>query len=185
MAHHEALAKDVKDGKFKDMLLLGMGGSSLGPEVFAETFGSKPGFPKLHVLDSTDPAQVKRFEEAVDLKSCLFLVSSKSGSTLEPNIFKAYFFEKAKEAVGEAEAAKRFLAVTDPNSTVEKMAREAGFRHIFHGLEDHRRAAIRCCRISAWCRRPASASRRGNSSRHGRDGAFLRAELAAVGEPRA
>jgi transaldolase/glucose-6-phosphate isomerase len=135
VGHHEALAKDVQAGKFKDMLLLGMGGSSLGPEVFAETFGSKPGFPKLHVLDSTDPAQVKRFENAVDLKSCLFLVSSKSGSTLEPNIFKAYFFEKAKEAVGEAEAPKRFLAVTDPNSTVEKMAREAGFRHIFHGLK--------------------------------------------------
>jgi transaldolase/glucose-6-phosphate isomerase len=117
------------------MLLLGMGGSSLGPEVFAETFGSKPGFPKLHVLDSTDPAQVKRFEQAVDLKSCLFLVSSKSGSTLEPNIFKAYFHEKAKEAVGEAEAPKRFMVVTDPASSVEKMAREAGFRHIFHGLK--------------------------------------------------
>jgi transaldolase/glucose-6-phosphate isomerase len=135
IAQHEALAKDVQSGKFKDMLLLGMGGSSLGPEVFAETFGSKPGFPKLHVLDSTDPAQVKRFEEAVDLKSCLFLVSSKSGSTLEPNIFKAYFYEKAKQAVGEAEAPKRFLAVTDPDSSVEKMARAAGFRHIFHGLK--------------------------------------------------
>jgi transaldolase/glucose-6-phosphate isomerase len=135
VAQHEALAKDVQDGKFKDMLLLGMGGSSLGPEVFAETFGSKPGFPKLHVLDSTDPAQVKRFEQAVDLKSCLFLVSSKSGSTLEPNIFKAYFYEKAKEAVGEAEAPKRFMVVTDPASSVEKMAREAGFRHIFHGLK--------------------------------------------------
>jgi transaldolase/glucose-6-phosphate isomerase len=135
VAHHDALAADVKAGKFKDMLLLGMGGSSLGPEVFAETFGSKPGFPKLHVLDSTDPAQVKRFENAVDLKSCLFLVSSKSGSTLEPNIFKAYFFEKAKEAVGETEAPKRFLAVTDPGSTVEKMARETGFRHVFHGLK--------------------------------------------------
>ena len=135
VAHHEALAADVQGAKFKDMLLLGMGGSSLGPEVFAETFGSKAGFPKLHVLDSTDPAQVKRFEEAVDLKSCLFLVSSKSGSTLEPNIFKAYFYEKAKQAVGEAEAPKRFMAVTDPGSTVEKMSREAGFRHVFHGLK--------------------------------------------------
>ncbi|HTW52569.1 MAG TPA: bifunctional transaldolase/phosoglucose isomerase [Stellaceae bacterium] len=135
VAHHDALARDVQDGKFKDMLLLGMGGSSLGPEVFAETFGSKPGFPTLHVLDSTDPAQVKRFEDAVDLKSCLFLVSSKSGSTLEPNIFKAYFYDKAQKAVGEAEAPKRFLAVTDPGSSVEKMARETGFRHVFHGLK--------------------------------------------------
>jgi transaldolase/glucose-6-phosphate isomerase len=135
VAQHEALAEDVKNGKFSDMLLLGMGGSSLGPEVFAETFGSKKGFPTLHVLDSTDPAQVKRFEKAVDLKKCLFLVSSKSGSTLEPNIFKAYFYEKAKQAVGEAEAPKRFLTVTDPDSSVEKMARAAGFRHIFHGLK--------------------------------------------------
>jgi transaldolase/glucose-6-phosphate isomerase len=134
VGHLEAFAADVKQARFKDVLLLGMGGSSLGPEVFTETFGSAAGFPKLHVLDSTDPAQVKRFENAVDLKNTLFLVSSKSGSTLEPNIFKAYFFEKAKGAVGEAEAPKRFVAITDPNSAVEKMATAAGFRHIFHGL---------------------------------------------------
>jgi transaldolase/glucose-6-phosphate isomerase len=132
----EAFANDVKGGGFSDVLLLGMGGSSLGPEVFEETFGSVPGFPKLHVLDSTDPAQVKRFENAVDLKKTLFIVSSKSGSTLEPNIFKAYFFEKAKQAHGsDAEAAKRFVAVTDPSSQVEKMATAAGFRHVFHGLK--------------------------------------------------
>src|SRR5260221_8490404 len=70
------------------------------------------------------------------MKNTLFLVSSKSGSTFEPNIFKAYFFEKAKEALGsEAEAAKRFGAVPDQNSAVEKMATAAGFRHIFHGLK--------------------------------------------------
>jgi transaldolase / glucose-6-phosphate isomerase len=135
VGHLEAFAADVKNAGFKDVLLLGMGGSSLGPEVFAETFGSAPGFPKLHVLDSTDPAQIRRFENAVDLKNTLFMVSSKSGSTLEPNIFKAYFFEKAKQAVGEIEAPKRFVAVTDPNSAVEKMATAAGFRHIFHGLK--------------------------------------------------
>src|SRR5580700_10798764 len=100
VAQHEALAEDVKKGKFTDMLLLGMGGSSLGPEVFAETFGSKKGFPTLHVLDSTDPAQIKTFENKVDLKKTLFLVSSKSGSTLEPNIYKAYFFDRAKQALG-------------------------------------------------------------------------------------
>jgi transaldolase/glucose-6-phosphate isomerase len=132
----EAFAQDVKSAGFSDVLLLGMGGSSLGPEVFEETFGSAPGFPKLHVLDSTDPAQVKRFENSVNLKNTLFIVSSKSGSTLEPNIFKAYFFEKAKQAHGsDAEAAKRFVAVTDPSSAVEKMATAAGFRHIFHGLK--------------------------------------------------
>jgi transaldolase/glucose-6-phosphate isomerase len=127
-------ATDVKKAGFTDVLLLGMGGSSLGPEVFAETFGSKPGFPTLHVLDSTDPAQIKTFENKVDLKKTLFLVSSKSGSTLEPNIYKAYFFERAKEAVGAAEAAKRFVAITDPGSSLEKAARAEGFRAVFHGL---------------------------------------------------
>ncbi|HEX5318660.1 MAG TPA: bifunctional transaldolase/phosoglucose isomerase [Stellaceae bacterium] len=130
----ENFARDVRTGGFSDVLLLGMGGSSLGPEVFAETFGSKPGFPKLHVLDSTDPAQVKSFEDRIDLHKTLFLVSSKSGSTLEPNIFKQFFFKKAQEAVGSAEAPKRFVAITDPGSKVEKLAREEGFRAVFHGL---------------------------------------------------
>jgi transaldolase/glucose-6-phosphate isomerase len=126
-------AEDVKKAGFSDVLLLGMGGSSLGPEVFAETFGSKPGFPKLHVLDSTDPAQVKAFENKVDLKKTLFLVSSKSGSTLEPNIFKAYFFDRAKQALG-GDPAKHFVAITDPGSAVERLARGEGFRSVFHGL---------------------------------------------------
>ena len=81
-----------------------MGGSSLGPEVFAETFGTKPGYPKLHVLDSTDPAQIRHFESRIDIGRTLFLASSKSGSTLEPDIFKKYFFERAREAVGAEEA---------------------------------------------------------------------------------
>jgi len=129
----ENFAADVKKAGFSDVLLLGMGGSSLGPEVFAETFGSKPGFPKLHVLDSTDPAQVKAFEGKVDLKKTLFLVSSKSGSTLEPNIFKAYFFDRAKAALG-SDPAKHFVAITDPGSAVERLARGEGFRSVFHGL---------------------------------------------------
>ncbi len=129
----ENFARDVRSAGFSDVLLLGMGGSSLGPEVFAETFGSKPGFPKLHVLDSTDPAQIKSFEHKIDLRNTLFLVSSKSGSTLEPNIFKQYFFERAKEAVG-ADAAKRFVAITDAGSSLERLARQEGFRQIFHGV---------------------------------------------------
>jgi transaldolase/glucose-6-phosphate isomerase len=134
VAHLQAFADDVKQAGFKDALLLGMGGSSLGPEVFGETFGSKPGFPKLHVLDSTDPAQIRHFEGCVDLAHTLFLVSSKSGSTLEPNIFKQYFFERAKQAVGAAEAPKRFVAITDPGSSLEKAALNEGFRDVFHGL---------------------------------------------------
>jgi transaldolase/glucose-6-phosphate isomerase len=132
-AHLEDFAADVKSAGFKDVLLLGMGGSSLGPEVFAQTFGSKPGFPTLHVLDSTDPAQIRDFESRIDPARTLFIVSSKSGSTLEPNIFKQYFFERAKAAVGAAEAPKRFVAITDPGSSLEKTARNEGFRAIFHG----------------------------------------------------
>jgi transaldolase / glucose-6-phosphate isomerase len=135
VAELEDFAGDVRRAGFRDVLLLGMGGSSLGPEVFGVTFGSKPGFPTLSVLDSTDPAQIRRFEERLDLPHTLFIVSSKSGSTLEPNIFKQYFFERARSAVGDA-AARHFIAVTDPGSSLEKAARNDGFRAIFHGLPD-------------------------------------------------
>ena len=134
VAELQDFAEDVKRAGFRDVLLLGMGGSSLGPEVFAKTFAAKPGFPALHVLDSTDPAQLRHFEGLIDPAHTLFIVSSKSGSTLEPNIFKQYFFEVAKAAVGAAEAPKRFAAITDPGSSLEKKARTEGFRHIFHGL---------------------------------------------------
>ena len=130
----QALAEDVKKTGFKYALLLGMGGSSLGPEVLARTFGQAAGFPQLFVLDSTDPAQVKTLEKKIELDKTLFIVSSKSGSTLEPNIFKQYFFEKVKEKLGAAEAAKRFIAITDPGSHLEKAAKADGFRYIFHGL---------------------------------------------------
>src|SRR4051812_24591308 len=86
-----AVVADVKDENFTDILLLGMGGSSLCPDVLSETFGKIAGFPALHVLDSTDPAQVKASENKINLARSLFIVSSKSGTTLEPNIFKQYF----------------------------------------------------------------------------------------------
>ncbi|PYU77730.1 MAG: transaldolase, partial [Acidobacteria bacterium] len=97
IAHIDVLkqvAEDVKKARFKDALLLGMGGSSLCPEVLRMTFGKMKGFPELHVLDSTDPAQIKAIEAKVDLQRTLCIVSSKSGSTLEPNIYKQYFFER-------------------------------------------------------------------------------------------
>ena len=134
VAHLQDFADDVRRSGFKDVLLLGMGGSSLGPEVFSETFGTKPGYPNLHVLDSTDPAQIRRFEARIEPARTLFLVSSKSGSTLEPNIFKQYFYERAKQAVGAAEAPRRFVAITDPGSSLEKAALNEGFRCVFHGL---------------------------------------------------
>jgi len=130
----EAFAAEIKSAGFTDILLLGMGGSSLGPEVLAHSFGSRPGFPQLQIVDSTDPAQLRRIEGAIDLKRTLFIVSSKSGSTLEPNILKQYFYERATAALGGVEAAQHFVAITDPGSAVEKIARTQGFRGVFHGL---------------------------------------------------
>jgi glucose-6-phosphate isomerase len=130
----QRLGEEVKSGKFSDILLLGMGGSSLCPEVFAETFAQVPGFPQLHVLDSTDPAQVKAFESKVNLAKTLFVVSSKSGSTLEPNIFKQYFFQRARQAVGDDNVGNHFIAITDPGSKMQKVAEADHFRHIFYGL---------------------------------------------------
>ena len=128
------LQAEVKKEGFTHLLLLGMGGSSLCPEVWRETFGRVAGGPELFVLDSTDPAQVKAIEDKIDLDKTLFIVSSKSGSTLEPNIFKAYFFEKVKQKLGD-QAGSRFVAVTDPGSNLEKEARGDRFRHIFPGVK--------------------------------------------------
>jgi transaldolase / glucose-6-phosphate isomerase len=136
--HHpqelERIAADVRAAGFSHAVLLGMGGSSLFPELLSLTFGAAEGHPELHVLDSTDPAQVRAVEDAVDLSDTLFIVSSKSGSTLEPNIFKQYFLARVEEAVGPEEAPKRFVAVTDPGSSLEQDATAAGFRHVAHGL---------------------------------------------------
>jgi transaldolase/glucose-6-phosphate isomerase len=137
IAHADKLRSavtDVKKENFTDILLLGMGGSSLCPDVLKETFGKIAGFPELHVLDSTDPAQVKAFEHKVNLAKTLFIVSSKSGTTLEPNIFKQYFFERAKQTVGADKAGSRFIAITDPGSKMQQVAEGDHFRHIFFGL---------------------------------------------------
>ena len=130
----ESFAADIKRAGFTDAVLLGMGGSSLGPEVLAQTFGAGPGLPRLHVLDSTDPSQIRHLDSTIDITRTLFIVSSKSGSTLEPNIFKQYFWERAKAALGEADAAQHFIAITDPGSALEKSAQKEKFRAVFHGL---------------------------------------------------
>jgi transaldolase/glucose-6-phosphate isomerase len=127
-------ATEVKKAKFKYVLLLGMGGSSLCPEVLRMTFGKIAGFPELHVLDSTDPAQIKAIEKKLDLKKTLFIVSSKSGSTLEPNIFKQYFFERVKKVAGEKLAGSRFIAVTDPGSKMQQVAESDKFWRVFAGV---------------------------------------------------
>ena len=133
VANFAELAADVETSGFKTVLLLGMGGSSLCPEVLAETFGQQAGFPALHIVDSTDPAQVKAVRDKLNLKETLVVVASKSGSTLEPNILKQYFFDEMKWAVGADLAGSHFLAITDPGSKMEQVARADGFRYIFYG----------------------------------------------------
>lgn len=132
--HLKELADEVRSSGFTHALLLGMGGSSLCPEVLEITFGRNNGYPEFHVLDSTDPAQVKAVESKVDLAKTIFIVSSKSGSTLEPNIFKQYFFEKTRQAVGPEKVGSRFIAITDPGSKMQHVAEGDHFRHIFYGL---------------------------------------------------
>ncbi|PYX42516.1 MAG: transaldolase [Acidobacteria bacterium] len=137
LAEHENLrkvAEDAKNSGFSDVLLLGMGGSSLCPEVLRMTYGKSAGYPELHVLDSTDPAQIKSFDDKIDPAKTLFIVSSKSGSTLEPNIFKQYFFERTKQAVGAEKAGSHFIAITDPGSKMQQVAEADKFRHIFPGV---------------------------------------------------
>jgi transaldolase/glucose-6-phosphate isomerase len=134
VADYEDYASRVKGQKFSDAVVLGMGGSSLGPEVLAETFGKKPGFPKLHVLDSTDPAQVRAMEAKIDIANTVFIVSSKSGGTTEPNAMKDYFHERVALAVGPSvKTGHRFIAVTDPGSSLEKAAKTLDYARIFHG----------------------------------------------------
>jgi len=132
--HLTEIAEEVRKAGFSHALLLGMGGSSLCPEVLKMTFGKLHGYPELHILDSTDPAQIRAVERKVDLSRTVFIVSSKSGTTLEPNIFKQYFFQRAKEVIGAEEVGDRFIAITDPGSKLQQVAESDGFRHIFFGV---------------------------------------------------
>ncbi len=134
VARLDGFAKTVKQRTFTDVVLLGMGGSSLGPEVFGDTFGHQAGWPRFHMLDSTDPAQVASIDKAIDLEKTLFIVSSKSGSTLEPNIFLDYFFDRVAALRGKDKAGAQFVAVTDPGSSLDKHAKKSGFAHVFHGV---------------------------------------------------
>ena len=133
VAQFKALAAEIAEDAFTHMLLLGMGGSSLAPEVFAITFGKQAGSPQLLVLDSTDPVYIKSMRDKIDPARTLFCVSSKSGTTLEPNIYMQYFFEEARKSVGER-AGHHFIAITDPGSKLEGVAEKLGFRRVYHGV---------------------------------------------------
>lgn len=126
---YRALKADIAEAGFTDVVLMGMGGSSLCPEVLALTFGKT----NFHILDSTVPSQVKTVEDKLDLEKTLFIVASKSGSTLEPNCFKQYFFELLSEKLGRENAGRHFIAITDPGSKMEQVAKDDRFRHIFYG----------------------------------------------------
>jgi transaldolase / glucose-6-phosphate isomerase len=128
------LAQGARADGLEHGLLLGMGGSSLAPEVLADTFSPANGGMPLCVLDSTVPAQVRAAEASVDLARTLFFVSSKSGSTLEPNVLKKYFFARVRDVLG-AETGRRFVAITDPGSALEREAQADGFRTVLHGRE--------------------------------------------------
>ncbi|MEP6901857.1 MAG: bifunctional transaldolase/phosoglucose isomerase [Actinomycetota bacterium] len=126
---YKDFAADIKSAGLTDVLLMGMGGSSLCPEVLSITFGAA----NFHILDSTVPAQIKTIESKLNLEKTLFIVASKSGSTLEPNCFKQYFFEKLSQIVGKENAGRQFVAITDPNSKMQSTAERDGFRKIFFG----------------------------------------------------
>ncbi|MBI4312440.1 MAG: glucose-6-phosphate isomerase [Chloroflexi bacterium] len=124
-------AREARAGGIRRVVVLGMGGSSLGPEALRRTFASAPGFPALHVLDSTVPASVQAMSNAIDPAGTLFLVSSKSGSTIEPLSFYKHFRPIVQGVLGSEDAGRRFAAITDPGSPLERLAGEHGFRRTF------------------------------------------------------
>jgi transaldolase/glucose-6-phosphate isomerase len=121
---------------FDHVVVLGMGGSSLAPDVLRLTFGHVAGYPQLHVLDSSDPSQIKTLDDAIDIARTLFIVSSKSGTTTEPEAFFRYFYDRVQKTVGAAGAGSQFIAITDPGTQLEAEAKDHGFRRIFSNDPD-------------------------------------------------
>ena len=130
----QRLADDIRSDGFRYVVLLGMGGSSLAPETLARTFGPRPGWPELRVLDSTHPATVRRTVGTDDLAKSVFVVSSKSGTTLEPNALFQYFWAEVSRVCDPA--GPQFVAITDPGTPLEQLARRHGFRRCFLAPSD-------------------------------------------------
>ena len=126
-AEASSLTEEARVAGVTDVVLLGMGGSSLCPEVLGYTFGRVEGSPRLSVLDSTVPDQVLRIDSGVDIDKTWFVVASKSGSTTEPNAFLEYFYDRT------GNDGTRFIAITDPGSALESLAADRQFRHVFYG----------------------------------------------------
>ncbi len=127
----KTFANDVKAAGIRHVVLLGMGGSSLGPEVLRQVIGSSPEYPELIVLDSTVPAWIRSVSQTIDPANTLFIVSSKSGGTIEPNTLYSYFRTLVESAVSQEEAGSHFVAVTDTGSALEALAERDGFRRAF------------------------------------------------------
>ena len=117
--------------RFEHVVVLGMGGSSLAPDILRATFGKTPGYPELHVLDSTDPQQIKALDESLDVAKSLFIVASKSGTTTEPDAFFRYFFQRVQQTVGASNACDHFIAITDPGTKLEQEAKDDKFLRVF------------------------------------------------------
>ncbi len=132
----DAFAADLRQEGFARAVVLGMGGSSLAPEVFARAFPGKEGSLHLDILDTTEPGAVRDFAAGLDLERTLFLVSSKSGTTAEMVSLFCYCYDLVRRSVGEDRAGRRFAAVTDPGTPLEALARRLGFREVFTGLPD-------------------------------------------------
>jgi transaldolase/glucose-6-phosphate isomerase len=126
----KSFADEIRKAGFTRAVLCGMGGSSLAPEVLRRTFGVAKGAVDVQVLDSTDPAAVATLERWSEPAKTLYIVSSKSGGTTEPNVFFQYFYDRVRAVHGD-QAGQNFIAITDPGTAMEKRAREHGFRHIF------------------------------------------------------
>ena len=131
----QQFADGVRASGFTDAVLLGMGGSSLAPEVLRRSFGPRDGWPRLHVLDTTDPATIHAVLDAIDPARTLAFVSSKSGTTIEPNCLFALFDDLVRKAKGDR-AGENFAAITDPGTQLEQLARDHRFRHVFTNPAD-------------------------------------------------
>ena len=127
----QALAAALRDEGIEHVLLLGMGGSSLAPETFGLSLDAREGYPDLTVLDSTDPEAVLRHADGLDLSRTVFIVSTKSGGTVETFSFFKYFYNRIVEIVGEERAGSHFVAITDPGSGLQDTAERYGFRATF------------------------------------------------------
>jgi transaldolase/glucose-6-phosphate isomerase len=128
-------AEEVRAEGFRHVVLLGMGGSSLCPEVFRRTFGRREGYPELLVLDSTVPAAVRAVEEQIDTAKTLFIVASKSGEKIEPQVFQEYFFDRVSQVKRE-NPGRNFIAITDADTRLERTATDNNFRRVFLNPSD-------------------------------------------------